>query len=116
MYFFKHFIKLKKATSGRKSWIKIRNKRLPNKVDVTCGCDLSTSTINLIKIPFFHFSFLKRDFLFTIMSLTLKLDDLADILFIWRGPCFDLGPTSYFMSKKGKTFYHLLQLNVRLRG
>ena len=29
-----------------KRWIKIQNKRLPNKVDVSRGCDFSTSTIN----------------------------------------------------------------------
>ena len=39
---------LKKATSGRNVGSKYKIKSLPNKVDVSCGCDLSTSTIKML--------------------------------------------------------------------
>ena len=55
---------------------------------------------------FFDFYFLKRDFLFTIMSSALKLSELVDNIHLEGtvSQVFDLGPTFYFMSKNGKLF------------
>ena len=56
-----------------------------------------------IKILFFYFYFLKRDFSFTIMSSALRLIELVDNIHLegTMSQIFDLGPTFFLCQKTG---------------
>ena len=60
----------------------------------------------LIKNLFFHFYFLNPDFKLTIISTTLQLCSLLDNVYLEGtvSQIFYIGPSFYFLAKKGKHF------------